>query len=486
MSRVVLEPGAAPPPSGLPPMGNLAPRDVEALAEALLAYHAEFAPLFRRAEQRRWALKYLQGQLLDLERKSIEPMALALADGDVQAMQQFISVGAWDDEPLLARHQALVADSLGDPATGVLSIDGCDFPKQGRESVGVAPQWCGALGKVANCQASVVACYASARGYTLVDKRLYLPERWFTEEYRERRQRCGIPADQGPRTEPELAGELITTLHERGVLPFQWVTFDEHFGNNPALLDQVAAAGLYYLAEVPHSTRVWRQRPATAVPPGTGRGRPPTRERVVPDTPAPLRVDQLAEQRAADQWTSAVIKEGAKGPLVAEFAFVRAVAVRDEVPGPDVWVVLRRTLGETPELKTYLSNAPVETPPATLVWVSGMRWPVESAILESKSELGMDHYEVRGWVGWHHHLTLTFLAHHFLVRLRLQLGGKITGAHGTPSARAAARGAAPPPARCRDRHRPRPADPAPELRRLLLPPAAHHPTTRYLVSNVTL
>ncbi len=486
MMSVALEAGMAPPPSGLPPTRNLAPRDVETLADALLAYSAEFAPLFRRAEQRHWAFQYLQGQLLDLERKSIEPMALALADGDVQAMQQFISVGAWDDAQLLERHQALVADSLGDRTTGVLIIDGCDFPKQGRESVGVAPQWCGALGKVANSQASVVACYASARGYTLVDRRLFLPERWFSEAYQERRQRCGVPADQQPRTEPELAGELITTLHRRGVLPFQWVTCDEHFGNNPALLDAVAAAGVYYLAEVPHPTRVWRERPPTAVPPSRGRGRPPTRERVVPEAPAPVRVDHLAEQLAADQWTPAVIKEGAKGPLAAEFAFVRAVAVRDELPGPAVWVVLRRSRGETPELKTYLSNAPAETPSATLVWVSGMRWPVESAILECKSELGMDHYEVRGWVGWHHHLAMTFLAHHFLVRLRLQLGGKITGAHGAPSARTAARGAAPPPARCRDRHRPRPADPAAKLRGVLLPSPAHHPAARYLVRDVTL
>jgi len=483
---VALETGLAPPPSGLPPTGNLAPRDVETLADALLAYHAEFAPLFRRAEQRHWALQYLQGQLLDLERKSIEPMALALADGDVQAMQQFISVGAWDAASLLERHQALVAASLGDPATGVLIIDGCDFPKQGQESVGVAPQWCGALGKVANCQASVVACYASARGYTLVDRRLYLPERWFSEAYQERRQRCGVPADQQPRTEPELAGELITTLHRRGVLPFQWVTCDEHFGNNPALLDAVAAADVYYLAEVPQSTRVWRERPPTVVPPSRGRGRPPTRERVAPDAPAPVRVDQLAEQLAADQWTPAVIKEGAKGPLAAEFAFVRAVAVRDALPGPAVWVVLRRRRGEPPELKTYLSNAPAETPHPTLVWVSGMRWPVESAILECKSELGLDQYEVRGWVGWHHHLAMTFLAHHFLVRLRLQLGKKITGAHRTPSARTAGRGAAPPPPRCRARPRPRPADPAAQLRGVLLPSPAHRPAARYLVSDVTL
>ena len=486
MMSVALEAGIAPPPSGLPPTRNLAPRDVETLADALLAYAAEFAPLFRRAEQRHWAFQYLQGQLLELERKSIEPMALALADGDVQAMQQFISVGAWDAGSLLERHQALVAASLGDPATGVLIIDGCDFPKQGQESVGVAPQWCGALGKVANCQASVVACYASARGYTLVDRRLFLPERWFSAAYQDRRQRCGVPADQQPRTEPELAGELITTLHRRGVLPFQWVTCDEHFGNNPALLDAVAAAGVYYLAEVPHPTRVWLERPSTAVPPGPGRGRPPTRERVAPDAPAPVRVDHLAESLAADRWTPAVIKEGAKGPLAAEFAFVRAVAVRDALPGPEVWVVLRRSLGETPELKTYLSNASAATPPATLVWVSGMRWPVESAILECKSELGMDHYEVRGWVGWHHHLAMTFLAHHFLVLLRRELGGKITGAHGTPSARTVARGAAPPPARCRERHRPRPADPAAQLRGVLLPPPAYHPAARYLVRDVTL
>src|SRR2546429_9234211 len=115
-------------------------------------------------------------------------MALAVADGNVQAMQQFISLGAWDDQPLLKAHQQLVADTLGDSDTGVLIIDGCDFPKQGNQSVGVARQWCGALGKVANCQASVVACYASHYGYTLVDRRLYMPEKWFSAAYQARRE----------------------------------------------------------------------------------------------------------------------------------------------------------------------------------------------------------------------------------------------------------------------------------------------------------
>ena len=128
--------------------------------------------------------------------------------------------------------------------------------------------------------------------------------------------------------------------------------------------------------------------------------------------------------------------------MVAEFAFVRVVPVRDEVPGPESWLVLRRSLDETPELKTYLCNAPVTTPHSKLVWASGMRWPVETAIKESKGEVGLDQYEVRGWVGWHHHMTLSFLAHHFLVRQRCRMGEKIGGGDGAASAGVAAGGVA--------------------------------------------
>ena len=325
METMVTAPPALPPPSGRPPEINLAPRDVEALADELVAYQALFAPLFQRAEQRHWALLYLQGQMLDLERKSIEPMALALEGGDVQAMQQFISQGAWDAEAVLQRHQELVAQTLGDADTGVLIVDGCDFAKQGTHSVGVARQWCGALGKVATCQASVVAGYASARGYTLVDRRLYLPERWFTAEYATRRQRCGVPPAQPFRTKPQLAGDMIAALRARGVLPFRWVTCDEGFGRDPVFLDQIAAADLVYLAEVPHTTRVWPQTVPAA-------------------DAAPVEVGTLAALLPATAWTRQQIKEGAKGPLEAEFAFVRAVAVRDGRPGPEVWVVLRRIL----------------------------------------------------------------------------------------------------------------------------------------------
>ncbi len=412
----------APPPSARRPVDTLRPRDVAGFADQLSTYHAAFAPLFRRAEQRHWAKHYLAGQLLEVQRKSIEPMALAMEGGNVQALQQFIGVGAWEDDAILARHQALVAETLGDAATGVLIVDGCDFPKQGRHSVGVARQWCGALGKVANCQASVLACYASAKGYTLVDRRLYLPECWFDDDFQARRASCGIPADTAFRTRPMLAVAMITALHERGALPFSWVLGDESFGVNTPFLDQIAALGLRYFAEVPHDTRVWRQRPGTAVPPPKKHGRPTHRLRVDPDAPSPPRVDALAAQLPLRAWRRRTILEGARGPLVAEFAVLRAVAVRERLPGPDVWVVLRRQVREEPELKAYLTNAPAATDPATLIWLSGRRWPIESAILECKSELGFDQYEVRGWTGWHHHTTMTLLAHHFLVRLGCQLG----------------------------------------------------------------
>ena len=441
MTHTLPAAAVVPPPSARPPQHNLVPRDIQALADDLVAYHALFAPLFQRSEQRASALAYLHGQLLDLERKSIEPMALALEGGNVQGMQQFISDGPWDDARLLDLHQQLVAQTLGDDQTGVLILDGCDFPKQGTYSVGVARQWCGALGKIANCQASVVACYASKHGHTLVDRRLYLPKLWFTAEYQARWERCGIPTDIVFHTRPELAAEMVRSLCQRHVLPFRWVTCDEGYGTNPAFLNALSELNLLYLAEVPHDTRVWLTRPPTAVPARGKRGPAARRERVTAEAPAAQRVALLAAQLPAKQWKRWQIKEGSKGPMVAEFAFVRVVAVRDDMPGPESWLVLRRSLGEKPELKTYLSNAPASTRRSKLVWASGMRWPVETSIKESKGEVGLDQYEVRGWRGWHHHTALSFVAHHFLVWQRRRMGKKLRSVDSATGAGAAAGGA---------------------------------------------
>jgi SRSO17 transposase len=411
------------PPSGQKPTGNLAPRDMKRIAEELTSYHAQYADLYRRREQREWAEFYLRGQLSDLERKTVEPMVLAMRGSDqaaVRAVQQFLGEGAWDDEAILEHREKLVAEDLGQP-DGVIIVDGSGFPKKGDYSVGVAPQYCGILGKIANCQQGVFTVYQSSLGYTFVDRRLYMPEKWFEDEYAQRRERCGLPEGLKFKTEPELGLEMLRGIVNRAVLPFKWVTADEHYGMNTGFLDGVAALEKYYFAEVPVTTMVWVGE-VEIIPAGKGEmGRPRSGPLVAPGTKPPQEVQQIAAKLPAKKWKPYTIKEGSKGPIEAEFAFVRATSKRGRRPGHPVWVVFRRGLEQGAELKVYLSNAPETCPRKRLVRMSGLRWPVETALEEGKSELGMDHYETRTWCGWHHQMTLTFLAHHFLLRLRLKL-----------------------------------------------------------------
>jgi SRSO17 transposase len=402
---------------------SLRPQEVESLVDDLQAYHAIYSPLFQRREQRQWSADYLRGLLLDIRRKSIEPMVLALHGADfnaIRAMQQFISEGAWPDETILKRHWREVDKTLGDE-DGVLTLDGSDFLKQGKASVGVKRQYCGEVGKRANCQAGVFLGYASALGYTLLDRRLYLPKEWVEDEdFAERRQKCGVPTDIDFRTTPELGWEMIREVVDDQQLRAHWVTCDEAFGRDPVFLDRVAGSGLWYFAEVPHDTRVWLARPLTAVPEWSGRGRKPRRERLGDGQHEAEAVASRAARVHPDQWQRCLIKEGSKGPMVADFWAMRVVAVRDGLPGPDIWLVLRRQR-DTGELKTYLCNAPPTTSLGTLARLSGMRWPIETCFEEGKQYLGMGQYEVRGWRGWHHHMTLCILAHFFLVRQQQRL-----------------------------------------------------------------
>ena len=400
------------------PRLDLTPQDLDSILDDLHAYHASFSPLFQRREQRAWSETYLHGLLLDIPRKSVEPMLLHLRGADrnaIRAVQQFVGDGPWDDTPILQQLWREVAADLGD-ADGVLIVDGSDFPKQGQESVGVKRQYCGQLGKTANCQAGVFLAYASQYGYALLDRRLYLPEEWFDAAYADRRTACGVPDTVSFTTKPQLSLAMLQAVVQAGTVPCQWVAGDEAFGDNTALLDQIAVLGKWYFMEVAHDTRVWQERPATAVPPWSGRGRKPTREHLVPDAPAPVAVRDLAAQLPASAWSRQLIQEGSQGPQLADFAFVRVVAVRDGLPGPEVWLVLRRSVTDA-ELKTYLSNAPATIARARLVRTSGLRWPIESCFEVGKQELGMGDYEVRSWRGWHHHMTLVLLALGFLVRL---------------------------------------------------------------------
>jgi SRSO17 transposase len=314
-------------------------------------------------------------------------------------------------------------------------VDGSDVPKQGSHSVGVKRQYCGELGKRATYQAGVFVGYVSPQGYTLLDRRWYIPVEWLTDAaYAERRRQGGIPPAITLKTKPELAQEMLAAIVQAKCLRCRWVVADEAFGCDPGFLEGVAGLGLGYFAEVPHSTRVWEARPAPHIPPWRGRGRRPQRERLVAGAPEARTVFEVAAALPAAAWTRQTIKEGSQGPMVAEFASRRVVAVRDALPGPDVWLGLRRPL-ETRELKAYLCNAPSGLPLETRVRMSGLRWPIETCFEDSKQLRGMGDYEIRSWTGWHHHLTLVSLAHFFVVRMSLRLkkspGGDVApGGHG--------------------------------------------------------
>jgi SRSO17 transposase len=216
-----------------------------------------------------------------------------------------------------------------------------------------------------------------------------MPAEWLTDDaYADRRRQCGMPSNITFKTKPAVAQEMLAAVGKSHALRARWVVADEAFGDNPGFLDGVAGLGLWYFAEVPHPTRVWAERPATPIPPWRGRGRRPQRERLVEGAPEARTVLEVAATLPAEAWTHQTIKEGSQGPMVAAFAAMRVVAVRDALPGPEVWLVLRRHL-ETGELKTYLSNAPIDTALEKHVRMSGMRWPSATCCEDGKQLLGM-------------------------------------------------------------------------------------------------
>ncbi len=404
------------------PECNLSGKDVEQFVEELDKYVALFAVAFCRCTQ--WVLGcvYLKGLLGDTPRKTAERMALALGE-NVRNLQHFVGQSPWAKAPALVIHQGLLGQTLGE-RDGVMLIDESGVVKQGVDSVGVAAQYCGSVGKVANGQVGVHLGYVSRQGYTLVDSQLFLPAEWFDEAHTTRRKTCGVPAALTYQTKPEIGLQLLQAAvnrSEQGTapLPFQWVVADALYGDAPAFRDGVAALGKWYFTAIKCTTQVWLKRPTVYVPAWKGRGRPPTRLRLLTPTEKAISVQAVVAQLPHKAWTRATIKEGSKGPIVCDFAFVHLCESRGGLPDAERWLVIRRNLDNPAELQFYFSNAPVDLPLLTLVRLAGLRWPVESIFEEGKGELGFDQYETRSWLGWHHHMLLVALAHHFLVRLRI-------------------------------------------------------------------
>ncbi len=400
-----------------PPEWNLTAEDIHQMVDALEGTYQIYRPAFERSDQAAQGWVYLKGLLSDLPRKVTERIALRFGT-NVRSLQHFIGQSPWSCDELLKIHQELVVETLGE-ADGVVLIDESGMVKQGAHSVGVARQWCGSVGKVANSQVGVYLGYASRKGHSLLDARLFLPEKWFAETHREMRQICGVPEELSYQSKPEIALEMLKQALERGALPCQWVAADALYGDSSAFRDGIAALDKWYFVEVRCSTRVWQDKPEVYLPPWKGRGPRPTRLRLRNPEQRSQRVDVLAQQLPAEAWVRATIKEGSKGPLICEFACLRVVEVREGLPGPESWLLIRRNIEDPTAIKYYFSNAPATIDPLQLVRLSGMRWPVEMIFRTGKVEIGFDHYELRSWLGWHHHMGFAFLAHLFLVRMRI-------------------------------------------------------------------
>ena len=413
----------------VPPPFELDEEDIDAIVDEFEQFHGRFEPAFHRIEQVELSQCYLQGLMSPLQRKSMEPIALSLMSTHrVRSLQHFVSAGKWSLDQLAQIHKKEAALIVAHPQ-GVINVDGSDFQKKGKESVGVSRQYCGRLGKVDNCQAGVFLGYSSPNGYILLDRCLYLPEVWFTGKYRERWERCKIPDDTEFKTKPELASRMIEDIRSSGIFPAQWVTCDATFGNNPAFLDKLPD-DLYYLADMPANTRVWLTRPHTGIPPYRGKGKRPTRVRLKEGEPASMRVDILSKDPFI-QWHTVILSEGEKGPISGKIARKRVIVSRNGLPGNECWLFIRKC-EQTKEIKYFLSNVPEDVPLKEMSRVCVLRWPIEQCFKEGKNELGMDQYEHRSWDAWHRHMTFVFIAQLFLLRLRHKFK-KNSGAHTTPN-----------------------------------------------------
>jgi SRSO17 transposase len=395
--------------------------------ERLHDYVAELADGFDRITRHYWAGVYLQGLLLDGERKSIQPLAQRVSvpgwHGDtMQALQQFITDSTWDEQAVLRAYRHLLQAWIAGPA-GVIVIDDTGFAKKGRHSVGVARQYSGTLGKTDNCQVAVSLHYAAPHGDYPLALRLYLPESWTSQP--ERMQVVRVPpAYQTAHTKEQIALELLDQVRAEG-LRHQAVVADAGYGLSVEFRRGLEERAEVYVVGVTGKEAVFGEPPRWAVRSDTHRGRPPERWYVAEQAPTPVAVKQLAEtlERVPVSW-----RLGTKGHLHAEFAWLRVWPAHrwqhgraaDDVPdlvAEARWLLVEwRTDGS---IRYALSNLPADTPLVHAVELWKSRWHVEQGYQHLKEELGLDHFEGRSWPGFHHHATMCFLAYGFLALERL-------------------------------------------------------------------
>ena len=381
---------------------EVSPEVFRGAVERLAEFAEPFAALLTQGAQRQHTTDYLSGLISDLQRKNVESIAYR-HDQDRKQLQHFIGSAEWDHQPQFLELAHQVGRELGED-DAVIVFDPSAFPKKGKQSVGVARQWCGRLGKLDNCQVATYMAYVSRSERVLVNTRLYLPQDWATN--RARRKAAGVPQEVRFQTRHAQALEMLA---EQGhLLPHAWIAGDDEMGRNAGFRRDLHARGEQYLLAVPSNTLI---RDLQAAPPAySGRGR-------IPKQPY-QRVDEWRDALSVTAWTKINVRDGEKGPLEVEVATCRVQAKISQRAMPyEETLVIIRSLNEEGVTKYdfYLSNAPSATPVKEFARVALSAHRVEEAIKRCKSETGLSHYEVRNWRGWHHHQVLSLIAAWFLV-----------------------------------------------------------------------
>ena len=415
------------------PKFSIQEKDVGGFINELKGFHEEFSDCFNRSEPRENFFQYMVGQFSELERKSIEPIAINVIGGKVRSMQRFISDVIWDDEKMLKKYHKMVNDDMGEP-NGVLIFDESGISKKGSDSIGVGKQYCGNIGKVDNCQVGVFSAYASSHGYALLDKRLFIPEHWFTEEYASKMKKCNAPEDIEFKSKPQLAVEMLHRLEKERTVPFKYIAADSIYGNSPEFIEAVQSyVNKVYFVSIPCTTLCWLQSPVTITKKYKYKEELRSKQVILDSQKKPISIEKFAKTLNDYFWYRRKVSEGTKGPIEYEFTKRRITLSKDGLPGKNVWLIIKRTLGVNPTYYYYISNASVSTRLKTFVWLSGIRWAIEQCFEETKTELGMDQYEVRKYPGWNHHIMTCMLAHFFLWHLIIRLGKKNAGYYIIPA-----------------------------------------------------
>lgn len=398
----------------------MTPEGLEEWAGDFEAFHARFAGFFARSEPREQAAKYMRGLMAPVERKNGWQIAEAIGDETPDPTQRLLYKAKWDADAARDELQRFAVETLGDEE-GIGVVDETGFLKKGTKSVGVKRQYTGTAGKKENCQIGVFLAYATPTGHAFLDRRLYLPQEWCTDA--ERRAEAKIPEEVEFQTKPEQAVEMLEHAWEQGV-PMRWVTGDEVYGDATKVRDTISAHGRWYVLAVSSNTPVWKERPAVEPPTRDTGGRPRTKPRLAEDAPPLTTVAAVVAECPESQWHRLTVAEGEKGPRTYDWAYGRVVESRNSLPGPDAWLLARRSISNPTEIEYYLSNAPVDTPLLKLAQVASSRYVVEQVIEEGKGETGLDEYEVRYWHSWHRHITLSMMAHAWLVSIRCKAAKK--------------------------------------------------------------